>query len=98
MAEKMKEALSVLPGVSFEFTQPIQLRFNELMTGVKSDVAVKIYGEDLDLLYKKANEAAAIIQKDGGAGDVRVEQIVGLPQLVIKYKRENIARYGLKYK
>ncbi len=95
ITEKMKEALSVLPGVSFEFTQPIQLRFNELMTGVKSDVAVKIYGEDLDLLYSKANEAASIIQKIHGAGDVRVEQIVGLPQLVIKYKRDNIARYGL---
>lgn len=95
LTDMMKEALSILPGVSFEFTQPIQLRFNELMTGVKSDVAVKIYGEDLDLLYSKANEAASIIQKIDGAGDVRVEQIVGLPQLVIKYKRDNIARYGL---
>ena len=95
LVEKMKEELSALPGVSFEFTQPIQLRFNELMTGVKSDVAVKIYGEDLDLLYNKANEAASIIQKIEGAGDVRVEQIVGLPQLVIKYKRDKIARAGL---
>jgi hypothetical protein len=67
--EKMKAALDVLPGVSFEFTQPIQLRFNELMTGVKSDVAVKIYGDDLDLLYKKANEAASIIKEIEGAGD-----------------------------
>jgi cobalt-zinc-cadmium resistance protein CzcA len=95
MSEKMKEALAVLPGVSFEFTQPIQLRFNELMTGVKADVAVKIYGDDLDLLYEKANEAAAMINDIEGAGDVRVEQIVGLPQLVISYKRDRLARNGL---
>ncbi len=95
MSEKMKEALSILPGVSFEFTQPIQLRFNELMTGVKSDVAVKIYGEDLDLLYEKANEAASMIKDVEGAGDVRVEQIVGLPQLLIQYNRDKIAQYGL---
>lgn len=95
MSEKMKEALSVLPGTSFDFSQPIQLRFNELMTGVKSDVAVKIFGEDLDLLFAKANEAAGIIGKIEGAGDVRVEQITGLPQLVVKYKRDRIAQYGL---
>ena len=95
LVEKMKDALSVLPGVSFEFTQPIQLRFNELMTGVKSDVAVKIYGDDLELLYEKAGKAASIIQDIDGAGDVRIEQVVGLPQLVIKYRRDNIARFGL---
>jgi cobalt-zinc-cadmium resistance protein CzcA len=95
LVEKMKEKLSVLPGLSFEFQQPIQLRFNELMTGVKSDVAVKIYGEDLDQLYEKANEAAAIIQDVEGAGDVKVEQIVGLPQLVVNYKRDKLAQYGL---
>ncbi|MBU2649949.1 MAG: CusA/CzcA family heavy metal efflux RND transporter [Bacteroidetes bacterium] len=95
LVEMMKEKLSVLPGVSFEFTQPIQLRFNELMTGVKSDVAVKIYGEDLNLLYEKANEAAAVISNIRGAGDVRVEQIVGLPQLIIRYKRDKLAQYGL---
>jgi cobalt-zinc-cadmium resistance protein CzcA len=95
LMEKMKEALAVMPGVSFEFTQPIQLRFNELMTGVKSDVAVKIYGEDLDLLFAKANEAAAIIQDIRGAGDVRVEQITGLPQIQIRYKRDKLAQFGL---
>ncbi|MEA3479634.1 MAG: CusA/CzcA family heavy metal efflux RND transporter [Bacteroidota bacterium] len=95
LVDKMKAALSVLPGVSFEFTQPIQLRFNELMTGVKSDVAVKIYGEDLDVLYDKANIAASFIQNIEGAGDIRVEQIVGLPQLLVKYKRDKIAQYGL---
>jgi len=95
LAEKMKNALSVLPGLSFEFQQPIQLCFNELMTGVKSDVAVKIYGEDLDVLYELANDAAKIISTVEGAGDVKVEQIVGLPQLVVRYKRDMLARYGL---
>lgn len=91
----MKEKLSVLPGVSFEFQQPIQLRFNELMTGVKADVAVKIYGEKLDVLYDNAVDAAALIQDIEGAGDVKVEQAVGLPQLVINYDRKKIARFGL---
>ncbi|HRY99058.1 MAG TPA: CusA/CzcA family heavy metal efflux RND transporter, partial [Bacteroidales bacterium] len=95
MMEKMKEALSVLPGANFEFTQPIQLRFNELMTGVKSDVAVKIYGEDLDQLFERANAAAALIQDIPGAGDVRVEQVTGLPQVRIRYDREKLARFGL---
>ncbi len=95
MSEKMKEALEVLPGTSFDFSQPIQLRFNELMTGVKTDVAVKIFGEDLDLLFRKAEEAAAIIEKVEGAGDIRVEQITGLPQLVVRFDRLKIARYGL---
>lgn len=95
MVERMKEALDVLPGVTFDFSQPIQLRFNELMTGVKSDVAVKIFGEDLDLLYTKATKAASMISKIKGAGDVKVEQIVGLPQLVVRFNRDRIARYGL---
>jgi cobalt-zinc-cadmium resistance protein CzcA len=91
----MKEKLSVITAASFEFTQPIQLRFNELMTGVKTDVAVKIYGEDLDELFEKAEEAAGIIKTLPGAADVKVEQITGLPQLYIKYNPEKIARYGL---
>jgi len=95
LADKMKEALAVLPGVSFEFQQPIQLRFNELMTGVKSDVAVKIYGEDLDELFGLGNEAALLIQDIQGAGDVKVEQVTGLPQLSVRYKREKLAQYGL---
>jgi len=95
LVEKMKEKLAVLPGLTFEFQQPIQLRFNELMTGVKADVAVKIYGEDLDILFDRANEAAAMIIDVEGAGDVKVEQIVGLPQLRINYKRDQLARFGL---
>ncbi len=91
----MKEKLDVLAGVEFEFTQPIQLRFNELMTGIKSDVAVKIYGEDLDLLFEKGNEAAKIIQTVEGAGDVRVEKIVGLPQIVVNYNHDQMALFNL---
>lgn len=95
MVDKMKAALSVIPGASFDFSQPIQLRFNELMTGVKTDVAVKIFGEDLNTLFDQANKAAAIISKIPGAGDVKVDQIVGLPQLVVSYNRDKIAQYGL---
>ncbi len=91
----MKEKLDVMAGVEFEFTQPIQLRFNELMTGVKSDVAVKIYGEDLDLLYEKGIEAESIINKVPGAGDVFVEKIVGLPQVVVDYNYSQLARFSL---
>jgi len=96
LIDKMKEKLSVITAASFEFTQPIQLRFNELMTGVKTDVAVKIYGEDLDELYNRANEAASIIKTLPGAADVKVEQITGLPQVYITYNREKIAQYGLQ--
>lgn len=95
LIEKMKDKLSVITAASFEFTQPIQLRFNELMTGVKTDIAVKIYGEDLDELFSQANKAAGIIAKLEGAADVKVEQIIGLPQLVIQYDRKKIAQYGL---
>lgn len=95
LVELMKKELQVMAGVSFEFTQPIQLRFNELMTGVKSDVAVKIYGEDLDVLYDRANKAAVIINQIEGAGDVRVEQIVGLPQIVVDYNYDKLALFGL---
>ena len=95
LIEKMKNKLSAISEASFEFTQPIQLRFNELMTGVKTDVAVKIYGEDLDELFLKANEAAEMIRHIDGASDIKVEQITGLPQYVITYDRGKIARYGI---
>jgi cobalt-zinc-cadmium resistance protein CzcA len=95
LIDMMKEKLSDITEASFEFTQPIQLRFNELMTGVKTDIAVKIYGEDLDELFFKANEAADLISGMQGASDIKVEQITGLPQYVIKYDRQKIARYGV---
>lgn len=95
LIEKMKDKLGVITAAQFEFTQPIQLRFNELMTGVKTDIAVKIYGEDLDELFAQANKAAGMISKLEGAADVKVEQITGLPQLVIRFDRRKIAQYGL---
>ena len=96
MVEKMKEALEPLANrAEFNFSQPIQLRFNELMTGAKADIAVKIYGEDTHELYQKAKEAAAFVEKVPGASDVIVEQTMGLPQLVVKYNRGKIARYGI---
>lgn len=95
MVEKMKKALEKVEGAEFNFSQPIQLRFNELMTGAKADIAIKLYGEDMDELYAKAKECATYIEKVPGASDVIVEQAVGLPQLVVKYDRTKIARYGI---
>ena len=96
MVEKMKNALEPLASrAEFNFSQPIQLRFNELMTGAKADIAVKLYGEDMEELYAKAKEVATYIEKIPGASDVIVEQAMGLPQLVVKYNRGKIARYGI---
>lgn len=96
MVEKMKEALDPLSErAEFNFSQPIQLRFNELMTGAKADIAVKLYGEDTHELYQRAKEAATYVEKVPGAADVIVEQTMGLPQLVVKYNRGKIARYGI---
>ena len=96
MVEKMKSALEPLSDrAEFNFSQPIQLRFNELMTGTKADIAIKLYGEDTHELYAKAKEAATFVEKVPGAADVIVEQTMGLPQLVAKYNREKIARYGI---
>ena len=98
MVEKMKKALEKVEGAEFNFSQPIQLRFNELMTGAKADIAIKLYGEDMDELYAKAKEAAKYVEKIPGASDVIVEQAIGLPQLVVKYDRNKIARYGIDIK
>ncbi|WP_299530291.1 CusA/CzcA family heavy metal efflux RND transporter [Ulvibacterium sp.] len=95
LAEKFKEALSVIAGMEVEFTQPIEMRFNELITGVRADIAIKVFGEDLDILSKKGNEIKDLIQNVKGAADVSVEKIVGLPQMNVKYNRTKIARYGL---
>ncbi len=95
MAELMNDKLSVIPGINLSFEQPIQMRFNELIAGVKSDIAVKIYGDNLDELFRTANAAAALIAKVPGAADIRVEQVTGMPQLVVKYDRARIAQYGL---
>ncbi len=96
LANQMQAALAGVPGVSLEFQQPIQMRFNELISGVKSDVSVKIYGDDLDVLRAKADEAAALIRPLAGVGDIKVEQIIGLPQLRVTYDRARLAQYGLR--
>ncbi len=95
LAEKMSEALSVLPGVTFGFQQPIQMRFNELMTGARQDVVVKVYGEDLDVLSAYAKKIGAIVKNVEGAVDLYVEEVTGLPQIQIQFKRPEIAKYGL---
>jgi len=95
LADKFKEALAEIPGVDFEFTQPIEMRFNELITGVRADLAIKIFGEDLDMLYEKALEVEKALQHIDGAADIIVEKVAGLPQMSVKYDRRKIAKYGL---
>ncbi len=95
LADKFKEALHVLPGFEPEFTQPIEMRFNELITGVRADVAVKIYGDDLAVLAEKGEELKTLIEGVEGASDVTVEKVEGLPQMQVVYNREKLARYGL---
>lgn len=91
----MKACLDSVKGAEFNFSQPIQLRFNELMTGAKADIAIKLYGEDMTELYDKAREAAKYVEKVPGASDVLVEQAMGLPQLLVHFDRAKIARYGI---
>lgn len=98
LAELMKKKLSIIPNMEIEFTQPIEMRFNELITGVRSDVAIKIFGEDLDILASKGNEVRELVENIEGVGDISVEKIVGLPQMSVKYNRSKIARYGLQIK
>lgn len=95
MVEKMKACLDSIKGAEFNFSQPIQLRFNELMTGAKADIAIKLYGEDMTELYNKAREAARYVEQVPGAADVLVEQAMGLPQLLVRFDRAKIARYGI---
>ena len=95
LADRFKEALSVIPGIEYEFTQPIEMRFNELITGVRSDIAVKIFGDDLDYIDRKANEIKTLIEEIPGAGDVILEKTAGLPQIKIDYDRAKIAYYGV---
>lgn len=95
LIEKMEKALSVLPGVKFEFQQPIQMRFNELMTGSRQDVAIKIFGDNLDILASNATKVDGIIQSIVGVQDINVEKVTGLPQIQIEYNRDKIAMYGL---
>ncbi|PAW49803.1 CusA/CzcA family heavy metal efflux RND transporter [Pseudomonas moraviensis] len=94
MAE-LQAAAATLPGSNYELSQPIQLRFNELISGVRSDVAVKVFGDDMDVLNATAAKIAAAMQKVSGASEVKVEQTTGLPVLTINIDRDKAARYGL---
>ncbi len=95
LAEKMGTALAALPGVTFGFQYPVQMRFNELMTGARQDVVCKIFGENLDTLAFYANKLGHIINTVDGSADLYVEAVAGLPQIVINYNRAAIAQYGL---
>jgi cobalt-zinc-cadmium resistance protein CzcA len=93
--DRIAEAVGTLPGNNYEFTQPIQMRFNELISGVRSDVAVKVFGDDFDQLGNTANKIAGVLRSVQGAADVKVEQTTGLPMLNVKLNKEAVSRYGL---
>jgi cobalt-zinc-cadmium resistance protein CzcA len=95
LIQRLEEALEEVPGHNYEFTQPIQMRFNELISGVRSDVAVKVYGDDFDAMQTTAAAIAQVLQSVPGAADVKVEQTTGLPILSVLIDRAAIARYGL---
>jgi len=95
LVEKMEEKLAVLAGVKFEFSQPIQLRFNELMTGSRQDVAIKLFGDNLDTLALKASQIEELIQNIEGVTDINVEKVTGLAQIQIEYNRPRMAQYGV---
>ena len=95
LVEKMEEKLLVLAGVKFEFQQPIQMRFNELLSGSKQDIAIKIFGDDLNTLSEKAEDVEKIIQGIVGVEDINVEKVTGLAQVQVEYNRDRLAQYGL---
>jgi len=96
LIEAMKEAVEIIPGVNYEFTQPIEMRFNELLEGVREDIAIKLYGEDIQVLSQKAEEITKIIAGTPGIGDMKAEATTGLPQMTITYNRDKLAQYGLQ--
>ncbi|ACE83016.1 efflux RND transporter permease subunit [Cellvibrio japonicus] len=95
LVEAMEKTLGELPGNNYEFTQPIQMRFNELISGVRADVGIKVIGDDLDQLQRSAAEILQVVQQVPGAADARMEQITGLPVLTVKPRREQLAAYGV---
>jgi len=92
---EVQQAANQLPGNVYEFSQPIQLRFNELISGVRSDVAIKVFGDDMAVLTETGNKIAAVIEKIPGASEVKVEQTTGLPMLTVNIDRDKTSRYGL---
>ncbi len=95
LTAKMAAAVAVIPGITFSFQQPIQMRFNELISGAKQDVVMKIYGEDLDQLATYAHTAGRLARSVAGATDVYVEEVTGLPQIVVELNRARLAQFGL---
>lgn len=95
LVDLFKKELENIPGVDYEFTQPIEMRFNELITGVRADLAIKIFGEDLDVLNDLAHQVEIAIKDVEGASDIIVEKTAGLPQMIVKYKKDQIAKYGV---
>ncbi|OJW42317.1 MAG: acriflavine resistance protein B [Sphingobacteriales bacterium 48-107] len=98
MMEKMEKALSILPGIRVEITQPMQMRFNELLSGIRQDVAIKIFGDDIDILSQQANKISKLIAPVNGVGEPFVEKVAGLPQVAVEYNRDKMAQYGLSIK
>ncbi len=96
LTQEMEKALEDLPGVTTEFSQPIQMRFNELMTGVRSDVAIKIFGDDIDMLVSQGDVVMRKISGIAGVTDAELERVAGLPQITIRYNSDKMAAYGLK--
>ena len=95
LVREMTEAVEMLPGNNYEFTQPIEMRFNELISGVRADLGIKVFGDDLDELLLSANDIREVVESMEGAADIQVEQVTGLPMLSIHPKRMALARYGL---
>jgi cobalt-zinc-cadmium resistance protein CzcA len=95
LANAMKEEMEAIPGATIEISQPIQMRFNELMTGSRSDIAIKIFGDNLEILDAKATELISKVNKIEGIGDLKADKVTGLPQITIKYDYNKIALYGL---
>ncbi|TAK03490.1 MAG: CusA/CzcA family heavy metal efflux RND transporter, partial [Candidatus Manganitrophaceae bacterium] len=95
LVRALEEEVKKIPGNNYEFIQPIQMRFNELIAGVRSDVAVKVFGDDMDILLETGQEITDVLEKIPGASDVKVEQVTGLPVLTIQMNRKEMARYGL---
>ncbi|VAW20772.1 Cobalt-zinc-cadmium resistance protein CzcA; Cation efflux system protein CusA [hydrothermal vent metagenome] len=96
LINKVREKVGVLPGINFEFTQPVEMRFNELLTGIREDVAVKLYGDDLEILADKAQEIAGLISGIDGIAGVKAEATRGLPQITVNYNRNKLGRYDLR--
>lgn len=95
LMEKMEETLSAIPGLEAEISQPIQMRNNELLTGIKQDVAIKIFGDDLDVLTQQASKVKRMIEDVPGVSGIFVEEVAGLPQIQVKYNHEKMAAYGV---